>query len=155
MSAALRAELVEAKKQFEDKQDKQDVKVQALTRENELLKHQLKKYISAVQMLKRDKVPESLNNVVGDIQPALPELKPFIDHQFEVTEYERKLVQVAEMHGELMEFNERLHRTLLLRESTIRRLKEELVDLRGPVSLETKITNRVILILSITFLAAR
>lgn len=38
------------------------------------------------------------------------------------------------MHGELMEFNERLHRLLLQRETAIRRLKEELIDLRGPVS---------------------
>lgn len=47
--------------------------------------------------------------------------------------YEKKLVQVAEMHGELMEFNERLHRLLLFRECTIRRLREELTDLRGPL----------------------
>ena len=42
--------------------------------------------------------------------------------------------QVAEMHGELMEFNERLHRLVSQKELTVRRLREELIDLRGPVS---------------------
>lgn len=41
--------------------------------------------------------------------------------------------QVAEMHGELMEFNEMLHRQLNSKEGFIRRLQGELVDLRGPV----------------------
>lgn len=41
--------------------------------------------------------------------------------------------QVAEMHGELMEFNEMLHRQLNSKEGLIRRLQGELVDLRGPV----------------------
>lgn len=57
----------------------------------------------------------------------------FIDYHFESKEYEKKLIQVAEMHGELMEFNERLHRLLSQKEQTVRRLREELVDLRGPV----------------------
>lgn len=42
--------------------------------------------------------------------------------------------KVAEMHGELMEFNEVLHRQLNLRENMLKRLQNELVDLRGPVS---------------------
>lgn len=37
------------------------------------------------------------------------------------------------MHGELMEFNEMLHRQLNSKEGFIRRLQGELVDLRGPV----------------------
>jgi len=41
---------------------------------------------------------------------------------------------VAEMHGELMEFNEFLQKQLLFRESQLKRLTEELVSLRGPVS---------------------
>jgi sorting nexin-29 len=51
-------------------------------------------------------------------------------------EYERKLIQVAEMHGELVEFNDRLHRILMQKDATIKRLKDELVELRGPVSFE-------------------
>jgi len=40
------------------------------------------------------------------------------------------------MHGELMEFNEFLHKQLLCRESQLRHLTEELVSLRGPVRTE-------------------
>jgi len=36
------------------------------------------------------------------------------------------------MHGELVEFNDRLHRVISQKESIIRRLREELVELRGP-----------------------
>lgn len=32
--------------------------------------------------------------IVGDVQPPIPEPKLFIDHQFEASEYEKKLVQV-------------------------------------------------------------
>lgn len=48
-------------------------------------------------------------------------------------EYEKKLVQVAEMHGELVEFNDRLHRVINQKEAIIKRLREELVELRGPL----------------------
>ncbi|KAM4632571.1 sorting nexin-29-like [Discoglossus pictus] len=41
--------------------------------------------------------------------------------------------QVAEMHGELMEFNERLHRTLISKEVLVAQMRQELIDLRGPV----------------------
>lgn len=44
------------------------------------------------------------------------------------------LFQVAEMHGELMEFNELLQRQLIIRESQLKRVTNELVNLRGPVS---------------------
>lgn len=42
--------------------------------------------------------------------------------------------QVAEMHGELLEFNERLHRALLAKEALVSHMRQELIDLRGPVS---------------------
>ena len=32
----------------------------------------------------------------------------YVDYHYEASEYEKKLVQVAEMHGELLEFNEHL-----------------------------------------------
>jgi len=44
------------------------------------------------------------------------------------------LLQVAEMHGELMEFNEFLQKQLLCRELQLKSLTQELVSLRGPVS---------------------
>ncbi|XP_071037773.1 sorting nexin-29 [Parasteatoda tepidariorum] len=131
----LRAELEDTKRNCEEKVERSESKFQTLSRENELLKHQLKKYITAVQMLKHDSEGrvQELTSMIGEIHPPIPEPKHFIDHQYEASEYEKKLVQVAEMHGELIEFNERLHRALLQRENFIRRLKEDLVELRGPL----------------------
>lgn len=41
--------------------------------------------------------------------------------------------QVAEMHGELIEFNERLYRSLMAKDNLIGQMRQELIDLRGPV----------------------
>lgn len=38
------------------------------------------------------------------------------------------------MHGELIEFNERLHRALMAKEALVSQMRQELIDLRGPVS---------------------
>lgn len=38
------------------------------------------------------------------------------------------------MHGELMEFNSHLQRSIQRKDTVIKRLKEELVDLRGPLA---------------------
>ncbi len=42
-------------------------------------------------------------------------------------------MKVAEMHGELMEFNSRLHKILNFKTMQIEKLKTELTELRGPV----------------------
>ena len=42
-------------------------------------------------------------------------------------------MKVAEMHGELMEFNSRLHKYLNYRTYQVEKLKRELIELRGPV----------------------
>ena len=42
-------------------------------------------------------------------------------------------VQVAEMHGELLEFNESLQKSVQSRDAAISRLRAELVLLRGPL----------------------
>lgn len=39
------------------------------------------------------------------------------------------------MHGELIEFNERLHRALMAKEALVSQMRQELIDLRGPVSI--------------------
>jgi len=56
-------------------------------------------------------------------------------------EYERKLIQVAEMHGELMEFNAYLQGLLQRKDNSIRMLQEELVDLRGPCAVPLDVTD--------------
>lgn len=40
---------------------------------------------------------------------------------------------MAEMHGELLEFQEKLQRQLACKESFITRMKQELIALRGPL----------------------
>ncbi|XP_041977524.1 sorting nexin-29-like isoform X2 [Aricia agestis] len=63
-----------------------------ILRENDRLKEQLKNYMSAVEMGKA--------------------LKSSNCEEDEANQYERKLVQVAEMHAELMEFNQHLQKRL-------------------------------------------
>ncbi|KAI1896035.1 hypothetical protein AGOR_G00090650 [Albula goreensis] len=105
-------------------------------RENEVLKVQLKKYVGAVQMLKRegsqgsDALP-TLRNCDGPL-PAPPP-KSVGDVEELASSYERKLIEVAEMHGELIEFNERLYRSLMAKDHLITQMRQELIDLRGPV----------------------
>ncbi|CAH1273223.1 PLEKHM1 [Branchiostoma lanceolatum] len=139
-SARLRVETEELKKKHSLQQERNTTKIQALTRENEVLKHQLKKYVGAVQMLKRSgaqgsEILAGLVRVQEDEQPAPPPPPPegTVDYGEEAAQYKEKLIQVAEMHGELMQFNEHLHMDLLSKDNLIQRLKEELVELRGPL----------------------
>ncbi|XP_045484867.1 sorting nexin-29 [Pieris rapae] len=81
-----------------DKIQKLEKVVLDLSRENDKLKEQLRNYMSAVEMGKAMKTSNGEDE--------------------EITQYERKLVQVAEMHAELMEFNQHLQRRLQDLEST-------------------------------------
>ncbi|KAH9519768.1 Sorting nexin-29 [Bulinus truncatus] len=134
-SSTLRAEIEEMKVQHSARHEKEQAKIQALQKENELLKHQLKKYVSAVQMLRTEGMTkeDNLGIHLDEPQPSIPPPKPIIDYSHEASEYERKLIQVAEMHGELMEFNEMLHRQLTAKEALLRQLRDELILLRGPL----------------------
>ncbi|XP_072944015.1 sorting nexin-29-like isoform X2 [Epargyreus clarus] len=69
-----------------------------LSKENDRLKDQLRNYMSAVEM----GIALKTNN----------------GEEEQINQYERKLVQVAEMHAELMEFNQHLQRRLQDLEST-------------------------------------
>uniref|UniRef100_A0A8B9KJ53 Sorting nexin 29 n=1 Tax=Astyanax mexicanus TaxID=7994 RepID=A0A8B9KJ53_ASTMX len=119
-SAGLRLEVDSLKKKLADLEERHAAKVQALGRENEVLKVQLKKYVGAVQMLKRE------GNQSVDC-------KSVADVEEQAASYERKLIEVAEMHGELIEFNERLYRSLMAKDNLIGQMRQELIDLRGPV----------------------
>lgn len=134
-SAALRQEVDALKRRVAEQQERHSTKVQALARENEVLKVQLKKYVGAVQMLKREgqtaEVVPSLWNVDGEV--TVPEQRPGEVAEELASSYERKLIEVAEMHGELIEFNERLHRALVAKEALVSQMRQELIDLRGPV----------------------
>ncbi|XP_063603725.1 sorting nexin-29-like isoform X1 [Penaeus indicus] len=128
-TSMLRAEIAHQQSQFQENIDKLNTKINTITRENELLKHQLKKYVGAVQLLRR----EGSTSSEATSQPQIRTPPEYRDYHEEANAYETKLIQVAEMHGELMEFNERLHRLLRMREAQVRRFREELEDLRGPL----------------------
>ncbi|KAG0727048.1 Sorting nexin-29 [Chionoecetes opilio] len=173
-SSMLRAEIALLHTHQQDATDKLTARLNALARENELLKHQLKKYVGAVQLLRRQETQEGGGGQLSRTTPdyrdyhheatayekKLIQLKKYVgavqllrrqetqeggggqlsrttpdyrDYHHEATAYEKKLIQVAEMHGELMEFNERLHKLLRLRESQVRTLRQQLVELRGPL----------------------
>ncbi len=141
-AAALKEEVAAEKRKGEEGREKLQSRIHALSRENELLKHQLKKYVGAVQKLRDG--PQAYETLAqlekgsgggsggggggGDGAPK------YVDYHFEASEYEKKLIQVAEMHGELIEFNEHLQKTIQGKDALIRRMREELVDLRGPLA---------------------
>ena len=126
-TSMLRAEIAHQNGLHQEGIERLNTKINALQRENELLKHQLKKYVGAVQLLRRE-------GSVETVTPQPPRNTPdYRDYHDEAAAYEKKLIQVAEMHGELMEFNERLHKLLRMREAQVRRLRDELIDLRGPL----------------------
>ncbi|KAM4632570.1 sorting nexin-29-like [Discoglossus pictus] len=132
-SSALRLEVDNLKRKVGELEERHAAKIQALARENEVLKVQLKKYVGAVQMLKREGQNDAIPNVRNIDGEALAEVKPLVGSDELASSYERKLIEVAEMHGELMEFNERLHRTLISKEVLVAQMRQELIDLRGPV----------------------
>ncbi|XP_016767929.1 sorting nexin-29 isoform X3 [Apis mellifera] len=110
-------------RQHQNYLERHELQIQALNRENELLRQQLRKYVTAVQMLRRD----SDSTTVSEEHPSL-------DYHYEAQQYEEKLIQVADMHAELMEFNARLTLQLNDRDRLVKLLQAELECLRGPIN---------------------
>lgn len=106
-------------------------KINALNNENDSLKDQLQKYVSAVKLLQTDE--EGLENEVA--------IERIPDYKSEAKVFEKKLVQVAEMHAELIDFNSLLQKSLSQKDALIERLKGELEELRGPMSTDDVQTN--------------
>ncbi|KAK0174557.1 hypothetical protein PV327_010316 [Microctonus hyperodae] len=124
-----RLQLARFQRQHQNYLERHEVQLQALNRENELLRQQLRKYVTAVQMLKRDSDTGNLSD----------EEQQTNDYHNEAEQYQEKLIQVAEMHAELMEFNARLTMQLGNRDKLVKRLQAELECLRGPLSEEDTI----------------
>lgn len=68
-------------------------RVQNLESENKLLKDQLKKYVSAVQMIRSN---TNTNSPTDQSYTAIPAINPNLqrDYSFEAEQYEKKLIQV-------------------------------------------------------------
>eukprot|EP00117_Sycon_ciliatum_P030731 scpid49497/ scgid24169/ Sorting nexin-29 len=116
---------------------------QALTRENELLKHQLKKYVGVVQSLKRETIASlpaetaeamaTLRHDAVGIEPIPPPRKKIKEYERgeEDSQFEQKLVQVAEMHGELLEFNQFMHQQMVNKDKVIAIMRTQLAAAHG------------------------
>ncbi|KAF6127347.1 sorting nexin 29 [Phyllostomus discolor] len=104
-SAALRQEVDTLKRKVAEQEERHVTKIQALARENEVLKVQLKKYVGAVQMLKREgqtaEVVPNLWNVDGEV--TVTEQKPGEVAEELASSYERKLIEVP---GDLSQTSE-------------------------------------------------
>ncbi|XP_076645257.1 sorting nexin-29 isoform X3 [Halictus rubicundus] len=122
-AVASRSQLARLQRQHQNYLERHELQIQALNRENELLRQQLRKYVTAVQMLRRD----SDATTVSEEDPSL-------DYHNEAQLYEEKLIQVADMHAELMEFNARLTLQLTDRDRLVKLLQAELECLRGPIN---------------------
>jgi len=111
-------------------------RINNLESENKLLKDQLKKYVSAVQLIRSTPNSQTMKSSESLACVSLPTLNESLqrDYSYEAEQYEKKLIQVAEMHGELMEFNTKLHLIINFKTIQLEKLKRELVELRGPVS---------------------
>ncbi|XP_020280867.1 sorting nexin-29 isoform X2 [Pseudomyrmex gracilis] len=117
-----RLQLARFQRQHQHYLEKHELQLQTLNRENELLRQQLRKYVTAVQMLRRDS-----NSMISEEDPSL-------DYHSEARQYEEKLIQVADMHAELMEFNARLTMQLTNKDRLVKMLQTELECLRGPLN---------------------
>ncbi|XP_054010336.1 sorting nexin-29 [Hylaeus anthracinus] len=118
-----RLQIARLQRQHQNYLERHELQLQTLNRENELLRQQLRKYVTAVQMLRRD----SDSTTVSEEDPSL-------DYHNEAQQYEEKLIQVADMHAELMEFNARLTLQLTNRDRLVKLLQAELECLRGPLN---------------------
>ncbi|CAB3386087.1 Hypothetical predicted protein [Cloeon dipterum] len=96
ISCQLSEELVELKRTSKEKASQLQARLQSLTRENDMLKVQLKKYVAAVQMLNKD--GSSAHQIVANLSPALNQYvqdESIVQQQQEESQYEQKLVQVT------------------------------------------------------------
>lgn len=118
-----RLQLARFQRQHQNYLERHELQLQTLNRENELLRQQLRKYVTAVQMLRRD----SNSTTISEEDSSL-------DYHNEARQYEEKLIQVADMHAELMEFNARLTMQLTNKDRLVKMLQTELECLRGPLN---------------------
>ena len=121
VTSNLKQDLDESNRKSKENSDKMQARINSILRENELLKHQLKKYVGAVQKLRDGpQAHETLAQLEGQANKNKADDK-YVDYHFEASEYEKKLIQVAEMHGELLEFNEHLQKLLQSKDMLIKR----------------------------------
>ncbi|XP_009950688.1 PREDICTED: sorting nexin-29, partial [Leptosomus discolor] len=102
-SAALRQEMDNWRRKVAEQEERHATKVQALARENEVLKVQLKKYVGAVQMLRREgQTVEVLPNIWStDGEFTIPEQKQVENNEELASSYERKLIEGTHLYFDI------------------------------------------------------
>ena len=132
-AASLKEEAAEGKRRAREEAERQEGRVSTLGRENELLKHQLKKYVGAVQKLRDGPQAYETLAQLDKVEERAERERNYVDYHYEASEYEKKLIHLAEMHGELIEFSEHLRRAGAAKDAVIAKMREELEELRGPL----------------------
>nr|XP_029495807.1 sorting nexin-29-like isoform X4 [Oncorhynchus nerka] len=96
-SAGLRQETDALRRRLDELEERHTAKVQALGRENEVLKVQLKKYVGAVQMLKREGSQGTALPMVRncDGSTLAPQSRSMGDVEELAASYERKLIELG------------------------------------------------------------
>jgi sorting nexin-29 len=100
-SKAMSDKLAMLEQETKNKNENYDTKIQNLESENRLLKDQLKKYVSAVQMIRSNTIASSSPaDITGASSTALAATLPAVNHNlqrdysYEAEQYEKKLIQV-------------------------------------------------------------
>ena len=135
-AAALKEEVAESRRRGREESERQEGRVGTLGRENELLKHQLKKYVGAVQKLRDGPQAYETLAQLDKVEERQERERNYVDYHYEASEYEKKLIHLAEMHGELIEFNEHLRRASAAKDGAIAKMRAELEELRGPLPVD-------------------
>ena len=135
-AASLKEEVAESKRRAREESERQEGRVGTLGRENELLKHQLKKYVGAVQKLRDGPQAYETLAQLDKVEERQERERNYVDYHYEASEYEKKLIHLAEMHGELIEFNEHLRRASIAKDGVIAKMRAELEELRGPLPVD-------------------
>ncbi|KAH9416606.1 Sorting nexin-29 [Dermatophagoides pteronyssinus] len=112
-----------------------------LTKENNLLNIQMKKYIATIELLKYNKCTiqsQPSTTTVETYQQQQQQSSSSTHHNNDhsnqtINDYQKKLIQISEMHGEIIEFNEHLYKVIQIKDAIIARLRNELIELRGPL----------------------
>lgn len=87
--------MADAKRKHQESIEKLEAKITNLSRENELLKHQLKKYVGAVQKLRDG---PAAHETLAELEKSNDQRTgrgKYRDYHYEASEYEKKLIQVS------------------------------------------------------------
>ncbi|KAI6650303.1 Sorting nexin-29 [Oopsacas minuta] len=120
INGMLRDEIELEKSEMKRREEELSMKVSSISRENDLLKGQLKKYVGIVQSME---IKEAMGVSRGVSLNTPQGVKEYANQDNE------KILQLSDMYGELMELNERLHKDLILKNRVILCMQDTMLSL--------------------------